>query len=98
MRGGREEVIIPPGAAAGALYSAPSLLFGFGFVFNFSRRRLREACRNFQAATSPRVRVRGLSRSGAFLRIAFLAMASQNFCSQTPCVSTWWRSKFHRNK
>jgi hypothetical protein len=43
MRGGREEVIIPPGAAAGALYSAPSLLFGFGFVFSFSRRRLREA-------------------------------------------------------
>jgi len=43
MRGGREEVIIPPGAAAGALYSAPSLLFGFGFVFSFSRWRLREA-------------------------------------------------------
>jgi hypothetical protein len=27
----REEVIIPPGAAAGALYSAPSLLIWFWF-------------------------------------------------------------------
>lgn len=34
MRGGRE-VIIPPAAAAGALYSAPSLLIWLWFGFSF---------------------------------------------------------------